>query len=182
MNKFNDELDRLIRRNGKQPTQKDKWKAFWRLWRICNRVSKNHSCFILPAAETAFHWLMEDNWQWVKLASAPNDKLTLPLNSIPIIIRKLWVQSDKRKRLLAKEINYAKKQGLILDQERNKIIAEVIRKNGLEVTSDEIDKIRSNACSKIRKCLITSGWNVKDIPVSDEGIILLLNKYERLLT
>ncbi len=125
------ELDRLLTRNGKGPTQKDRWKAFWRLWRICKRASVHSSPFMLPAAEDSFQWLINDNWEWIMLASSPGDRLAIPLSSIPRIIRKMWIKNDYRKRKYTREIQLAKKQGIVCNEERSKILAALARKPGI---------------------------------------------------
>jgi len=170
------ELDRYIGRNGQKPTQKDKWKAFWRLWRICKRASDKSNPFMSIAAETSFGWLLDDEWDWVRLASSPSDRLSLPLNNVPIVIRKLWLKHDKKKRKREQEAKIAKRYGIILDYQRDKLVASAVRENGIEITPDQVSKIRSQVCEKIRNKLIDIGWNENDIPISDEGIILLLRK------
>lgn len=168
------ELDRLLMRNGRGPTQRDQWKAFWRLWRICKKANNESNPFALPAAEMAFHWLLQDKWDWVTLASSPGDRLNTPLSSIPTFIRKMWLQSDTRKRKFNFEVALAKRNGIVCNEIRSKQIAAQVRKNGIEVTPNEVNKIREVVCDRIRGFLTKSGWKEKDIPVSDEGIIMMM--------
>lgn len=82
-------LERLCREHGKQPTTRERWTAFWRLWRI---VQKNYD----PSfqGQEAFRVLMFD-WRWIILASDPGD-FYASLRFLPRSVRRYRVGMDER--------------------------------------------------------------------------------------
>jgi hypothetical protein len=58
---------RLCRVDGLQPTARERWTAFWRLWRLAARCAQD-----AEVAGECFRVLMSD-WSWVQLAQGHGD-------------------------------------------------------------------------------------------------------------
>jgi len=82
-------LERLCRENGQQPTTRERWQAFYRLWRMTQKTFD-------PAcnAGEAFRVLMYD-WRWVQLVEGHGDYYAT-LRFLLRAVRKYKVGMDKR--------------------------------------------------------------------------------------
>ena len=85
------ELLRLLRADGMGPTARERWTAFYRLWRLTRK-----GMWERLAVEDCFKVLMYD-WRWINLVENPGD----PLGTTPLFLRRLAVDPRERERLLA---------------------------------------------------------------------------------
>ena len=83
-----DAEERMLRLNGEGPTTRERWKAFWSLWRTASKQS-------LDAIEP-FYVLM-NNWDWIYLANGSGDHYEL-LRFLPRDIRRHYVERNRRHR------------------------------------------------------------------------------------
>jgi hypothetical protein len=64
---------RLCREDGEQPTTRERWTAFYRLWRL---IKNARSAQEVTLAGEPFRVLMND-WRWIQLVEAYGDELEL---------------------------------------------------------------------------------------------------------
>ena len=85
---------RMCRVNGCQPTMREKWTAFYRLWRSCGgRDPANTAC-------DALRVLMPCG-KWLRLANGNGDAYE-SLRFMPIPIRRMRVERMRKNRLAAR--------------------------------------------------------------------------------
>lgn len=87
MSKSQEEMERHCRLDGKQPTMKEKWQAFYRLWRMSSKY-KPHE------AEDCFKTLL-GNWKWINVCVHPGE---IENRILPVEIRWSMVRRLKEKR------------------------------------------------------------------------------------
>ena len=88
------ESNRYMRLDGERPTPRDRWLAFYRLWRIAHRHKK--AADYSGDAEMCFKWLF--GWtRWVKLLSGGDDPLKVQ-RMMPVFLRRERVERARRKR------------------------------------------------------------------------------------
>ena len=132
MNKWNTE--RMCRLNGQQPTVREKWTAFYRLYRI----SQGHGAYSDMDASDCFRILFAD-WRPLHLIEA-NESL-VSRNHAPVFLRKMLLKADRRKRLYGGNHEW---------EERDKVVASKLRDDGVEVTPEEVAEVRYRLIRSIR--------------------------------
>lgn len=83
---------RMCRLDGQQPTARERWKAFYRLWRAAYWRHKDHYVLL------AFRVLMYD-WRWIKLVEQPPGDTLECQRFLPLDIR--WYRVGKPERFRA---------------------------------------------------------------------------------
>lgn len=85
---------RMCRLDGQQPTTRERWTAFYRLWRMARRTRKSNECH--SAVHDCFGVLMAD-WKWLILVEGCGDRLTIRL---PKFLRRSFVENERTRRLM----------------------------------------------------------------------------------
>lgn len=83
--------ERLCRLNGKQPTMREKWTAFYRLYRTAKRDDPRGN------ADECWQMLMS-NWGWIRLVNAGSD-MHVDLGHVPDFLRRRLVENHREIRL-----------------------------------------------------------------------------------
>lgn len=154
MNEFE---QRMLRLYGKQPTWRDRWQCFYRLWRMVKRDNPYRE----NAAADCFR-VFFFHTGWVQLVNAE------PLTSrkgIPIFLRRRMLERDRRRRLHGHHPEWA---------ERDQAVARMVRdRYGMEMTPDEVAVIRRKIINIARENAPGLGIT---LPRDDEALLRLLKK------
>src|ERR1043166_1102039 len=94
---MSDDALRMCRIGGRQPTTRERWASFYRLWRI---VKNNVSGQVCEQASSCFRVLMYD-WRWLQLVEHPGDYYE-SLRFMPVAVRRWRValESDLLKAVM----------------------------------------------------------------------------------
>lgn len=79
----------------KRPTARQRWAAFYRLWRIASRGRSGQEQLMM---ESCLKVLMH-NWKWVQLVTSGGDRLA-KRNKAPVFLRRLLAENARELRLL----------------------------------------------------------------------------------
>lgn len=83
------DIDRACRLRGQQPTTRERWTAFYRLWRM---IRNSRSAQEKEAASLCFRVLMFD-WRWIRLVDDPGGDELESLRFMPRDVR--WFRVRK---------------------------------------------------------------------------------------
>jgi hypothetical protein len=94
---MSDDALRMCRIGGRQPTTRERWASFYRLWRI---VKNNVSGQVCEQASSCFRVLMYD-WRWLQLVEHPGDYYE-SLRFMPVAVRRwrVGLESDLLKAVM----------------------------------------------------------------------------------
>ena len=127
MNKKEAAFDRMCRIDGKQPTTRDRWKAFHRLYRLADGHGGYQDCALKEAVMTLFPWSR------THALDAPETDGLVDRNHIPMFLRKTLLDHARRRRL--------RKYGGT--PERDKAVARMVREqHGIEATPEQVAEVR----------------------------------------
>ena len=156
MNKKHVTTERLCRLGGQQPTARDRWLAFYRLYRL----SMGRGAHEDMAALDAFRVLFRD-WRWLRLVEA-EEQSPSRVHAPPFLRRRLLAH-ERARRLYGNHPEWA---------ERDKLVANVVRnEHGIEVTPDEVAEVRRKVITIARRKAAEQGIAV---PADDEELLKLL--------
>ena len=145
----------LCRLNGAKPTVRDRWVAFYRLWRTGHKNDLWHDsntvdCFRILFGRSVWIGLMHTD-DGVALGGCRKD--------YPLFLRRRLLDGEKRRRLHGNHPEWA---------ERDKLVANKLRGQGMEVLPTEVAEVRRKAIDKIRSVAAS-----KSIPVPEDDDVLL---------
>ena len=156
MSKKHITTERLCRLNGEKPTARDRWLAFYRLYRL----SMGHGAFQDMAAVDAFRTLFRD-WRFIRLLES--EERSPSRAHVPRFLRRRLLDMDRRRRLHGDHPEWA---------ERDKAVANhVHNEHGMEVTPDEVAAVRRKIITIARQKAAEQGIAV---PADDEELLRLL--------
>jgi len=156
------DIERMCRLNGKKPTVREWWTAWYRLWRISHKTANLYidgeatDCFRVLFPGTAFRHLVES--------------LGDPLKArYPVFLRKRLLETARKERL------YGKFWGEWAEwQERDKRVAMVLRQQqGIEVTPIEVAEVRRKVLNMARAKAAEIGL---DLPEDDADVLDMLKR------
>ena len=151
-------VERLCRLNGEKPSLRDRWYAFYRLYRL----SQGHGACQDMAAVDALRTLYS-NWAWIRLIET--EERSPSRAHIPVFLRKSLLQNEREQRLYNGHYEW---------KERDKAVAHAVREaHGMEVTPDEVAVIRRKVIDIARARAAEQGIN---LPHDDEDVLKLLKK------
>lgn len=134
---------RLCRINGQQPTARERWVAFWRLWRISQKNGKGtvgldaHECFQVILGDS------DKYCAFIYLAGCSNDPLQLR-HCYPKSLRQKLLESAKFNRLYGGR----KREWLERDKE---VARTIVQTEGIEVTPEQVGEIRWKMLNGVRR-------------------------------
>jgi hypothetical protein len=150
--------ERMCRVNGQEPTMRDRWKAFYRLWRMSHRISHWHEM----AAGDCIRILFED-WDWLRLV----DSYEPPTSRVgwPVFLRKRFLEMDKNERLYNGNYHW---------KDRDKAVARDLRNSrGMEVTPTEVAEVRRKVLNIAKAKAAEVGL---ELPDDEDAILRMLKK------
>lgn len=147
------DTERMCRLNGKKPTDREKWTAFYRLYRMTQRGRNAEAC--MEAAD-CLRILMAD-WSWLLLVQSSGTMLTGPM--VPKFLRYKFLEIAKRKRLYGEGYKWL---------DRSKLVAMQMHEQGIEVTPEEVAETRLKVIRMIRDK--ANADNIR-IPEDDEELL-----------
>lgn len=160
MSKPDKDFDRrLCRLDGLKPTARDRWTAFYRLWRI----AQGHGAHQDMAADLCFRVLLSD-WRWIRLLDGRESDGLVDRSRVPMFLRKKLLDIHRKQRLYAGHYEW---------QERDKKVAHLVREqHGLEVTPTEVAETRRKVIQLARAKAAEMDYAIPD---DDEELLKLLN-------
>ncbi len=159
---------RALRLEGSEPTARDCWISFYRLWRMAaGRQQGAKSIYKELATQTAFYCLGgRDVSQWVQLMGKEENNFKNH-NLLPKFLRRQILDQERRARI----------KGTIIQakwQIRNQRVAAKVREEkGMEVTPDAVGEVRAKIINHIRSK--AREMNVQ-VPKDDENLIRWIGK------
>lgn len=155
---------RLCRLDGQQPTMREKWIAFHRLWRIAH----GHGAVQDMDVGMCFRVLF-GGWRAIRLMDTDHTDGLVDRSHIPKFLRKQLLEIKRRQRLYAGHYEW---------MERDKVVANQCRdKHGIEVTPDEVAEVRRKVINLARAR--AAEMNVQ-LPKDDEEVLKILKPREEL--
>ena len=136
---MNDFTIRMLRLNGEQPTARDKWQAFYRIYRLAKRSEDSHN-LMGGALDCLFVFGMGS---WIRTVSE------LEHNGVdrghwPKFLRKRMLESERRRRIYA---NGDYDELLRMD---TRCAVRTANEHGIEMTPEEVGSVRARLCSLMR--------------------------------
>lgn len=164
MSKHGFDIGRMCRLNGQSPTARERWYAFWRLYRVaCHNKDPRtegdlRDCFrVLFLGNRTYA-------KWVRLTGecvpAVGDRKHLPL-----FLRKRFLEMDRRKRLYGEHYEWMERD--------KKVAAQMRREDGIEVTPDEVAEVRRKTINLVRRKAAEFGVKV---PTDDADLLRWIGK------
>ena len=150
------DTERLCRLNGKQPTMRDRWTAFYRLYRISQGIGAWQDI----AAGDCFRVLF-NNWSWIRLVD--DEVPTLSRVHWPTFLRRQIIKMERDRRLYGNHKEEWKK--------RDKWVANKCHNEGTEVTPDEVAVVRRKIIDLARAKGQEMGMR---LPKDDDDLLRLL--------
>ena len=148
------DTERMCRLNGKKPTARDRWTAFYRLWRLSHR--KTDSCYLDAEATDCFRILFAD-WRPRYLIESLGDTLC-SRHKYPTFLRKSLLETARKERLYGEFWGEWEKW-----QERDKFVAMKVRQEqGIEVLPVEVAEVRRKFINMARAKAAEIGLEVPD--------------------
>ena len=147
-------LDRVL---SDDHTPRERWQAFWQLYRITKKSEKHPSSGVLDCLIVlGFRDLL-------RVAEASPDLLTL---RAPVVIRQQFLKTAKKRRLYGQHLEY-------WDEWRPMDVAACrqLASEGIEMTPDEVAATRKSAYTKIRQKAAEHGV---DMPLDDTEMLRLM--------
>jgi hypothetical protein len=146
------DVERMCRLNGKRPTARERWTAFYRLYRI----SQGHGVYQDMAAADCLRVLMPSG----RCIALMNEGDRSPSRThIPVFLRRKLVDADRRRRLYGKHPEW---------MGRDKVVAAKVREDGIEVTPEQVGEVRQKVLRLARQRAAECG-----IPVPGDDAKLL---------
>lgn len=156
-----DREDRMLGVNGQSPTLRDRWQAFYRLWRIAQRKTDDwHE----QAVKECF-WTLFPKTRLTKLLSGSKSDGLVDRSHIPMFLRRRLLDDARRRRLYAGQYE-------LLEHDKAVSVA-IANQHGIEMTPEQVAEIRYEICRKIREAANRDG---KTLPKSDAALLDLLRK------
>lgn len=151
----------VCRLNGETPTLRDRWVAFYRLWR-CARKQLSDPMFANEVADS--FRILAPGWTWlVNMEVRDVSRVHLPK-----FLRRRMIQDERRRRLYGNHPEW---------KERDKVVARQVRQEtGVEVTPDEVAETRRKVINLARAKGRELGMSM---PEDDEDVLKMLNKGNR---
>lgn len=150
--------EQLCRLNGQQPTARQKWVAFYRLWRI----ALGHGGWQDMDAGQCFRVLF-GSWRMILLLDSQESDGLVDRSRLPKCIRKQLLENIKRRRLYAGHYEW---------MERDKVVANQCRNiHGIEVTPEEVAEVRRKVIQTARR--VAAEQDVK-LPADDDEVLRIL--------
>lgn len=149
------EFARMLER---KPTARDKWRAFYRLWRIAHGHGHKQD----EAAEDCYHVLFP-NWRPIRLLKEETSGSLIDTSRMPKFLRWKFLEHHRRKRLYG---NYYQTW-----REQDKRTVAKLREKGIEITPDEVAETRRKVIQMARAEGMKSGIS---LPKDDEDLLRLL--------
>lgn len=149
---------RMLRLNGEKPTARDRWTAFYRLWRLAHGHGPYHDM----DANMCFRVLFSD-WEPIHLLDALETDGYVDRAHVPTFIRKDSLRIRRKQRLYAGHYEWI---------ERDKVVANRLRaEHGMEVTPLEVAETRRKVINEARRIAAEQDFAV---PADDEELLRLL--------
>ena len=152
------DIERMCRLNGKKPTVRERWTAFYRLWRLahghgaCQDMDAS-DCFRVLFPTPMIHVLDHES------------EGTLSRVHCPMFLRRRILESERRRRLYGNHPEWS---------ERDKRVAAKVREeDGMEVTPDEVANVRNKVIRLIRDRALTEGIA---LPHDDDELLLWMKQ------
>ena len=151
---------RLCRLDGLRPTARERWRAFYRLWRIAH----GHGVHRDIDAGTCFRVLFND-WRFIRLIDGSESDGLVDRSRVPTFLRKRLLESHRKQRLYAGHYEW---------MERDKEVSRLVRdRDGIEVTPTEVAEVRRKLIQMARSK--AAELDIR-LPADDEGVLRLLKK------
>ena len=158
MSRHSFDEERLCRINGKKPTAREQWWAFYRLWRITQKAGMWQS----QEAVTCFRVFFQ-NWGFISCADdgdATNVRDGIDMAGVPKFLRYKFLDHRRKKRLYGK---HYERMG------QAKMVARKVREeHGIEVTPEECAAVRLKLIKHIRERALADGVTV---PQDDDDLM-----------
>lgn len=158
MNKKRDREDRMLGINGQRPTARDRWGAFWRLYRLCLRQYGDNSSNAFDALRMLGFggWIAD-----VRLGGAGPGLVNQ--RHVPLFLRRRLLDMARRRRLYG---NWCREWEDLrpLDQRAARHLAA----QGVEMTPDEVAEVRAKFVRHVRSKAATLGL---PLPESDYELL-----------
>jgi hypothetical protein len=154
------DTERMCRLNGKQPTPRERWVAFYRLCRL----AQGHGQWQDLAAADCFRVLCA-NWSWVRLIEA--EEKSPSRVHYPAFLRRHLLRSDQRERRYGRHPEW---------QDRDRRVAAALRDRGLELTPGEVSDTMASVLRKCREHMIAAG---NPLPADDAEALLVVREAVR---
>lgn len=153
-----EEFLRMIRTDGREPTARDRWRAFHRLWRIAHG---HGACQDVDAGD-CFRVLSTD-WRLIRLLESPCNDGLVDRSHTPKFLRKRLLDDARKRRLYAGHYEW---------MDRDKMVANRCRsEHGMEVTPTEVAEVRRKVIQISRAKAAEMDFPV---PQDDEDLLKLL--------
>lgn len=157
------DIERMLRFNGKRPTMRDHWRAFYRLYRLATKADGSYN---LNGGAVDCLRVMGYH-DWVCLCRADDD---MACDDVPVFLRRRFLEASRRKRLYGKRLeNYGEFRSV--DQAASRRMAE---QHGIEVTPDECGAVRAKVLRLARAKAAELDLRV---PESDVELLQMLTRH-----
>jgi hypothetical protein len=130
---------RMLRLDGNKPTARDRWRAFYRIYRLVKRSEDSHN--LMGGAKNALIVLDRRFGRWIAIMES-NDRTDS--SSWPTFLRKIMLESERRRRIYANG-DYDKL--IAMDKQ---CAVRLRNKEGIEMTPEEVGSHRARLCSIMR--------------------------------
>lgn len=142
------DVDRMLGIGGQQPTARERWRAFYRLYRLARRQDSEHG--MSADLLSCFSVLGFGDW-----ASLAGGRQAVDPKSLPLFIRRQVVRTTRRRRLYGQ--NYENWERMRPMEQRAARRAASI---GIEVTPDQVADVRYKLLRSARKVAAEVGVTV----------------------
>jgi hypothetical protein len=134
------DLERMCRLNGKRPTARERWTAFYRLWRLARKAERanNLMCEAVDALRVLGYA------KWVALCEDSGDRLGLG-NMLPPVLRRRFLEIARKRRLYGQHYEEWDEW-----RPRDQAVARQMCEQGIEYTPDQAAEARKQCTKKIR--------------------------------
>jgi len=158
------DIERMCRVDGKQPTLREKWVDFFRIYRIAMKHGGENGGENGQAVGECFRVLYSD-WRWIKTAESRDKSETVSMVTFPKFIRRRLLKLAEKKRLHGERLEWLEKDMAIANQMR--------QENGIEMTPGEVAEARKEVFRKARE-YGREKW-IK-LPADDEELLDFLRR------
>lgn len=151
------DIRRMCRLDGRRPTAREHWTAFYRLWRIARKAGAAGT-----ESGECFRVLFPD-WRFIQLLDSDTECQLVNAKRFPPFIRRDFAERRRRKRLYGNHPEWVA---------RDKIVAQKVRdRHGMEVTPLEVAQTRRKIINMAREKAAEMGVKV---PADDDELLRLL--------
>lgn len=155
MSNFDEE--RMCRLNGKKPTMRECWTAFYRLYRLSHGHGANQDMEATDCMR-----ILWKNWSWFRLIETNVPSVSRV--GWPVFLRRRFLKMDERRRLHGQYLEWL---------ERDQSVSRQMCAEGTEMTPLEVARVRVKTLKMVREKAAEIGC---DLPMDDEDLLRWLKK------